>query len=211
MKIGIIGTGQLGSTLGSLWAKKNYAIMFGSRTAQRGEQLAAEVGHGAKGGTIAAAAEFADVLLLAVPWYAFTDVERVILPLVDGKILIDCINPLRSTGSLAIGHKWSAGEEIAKTLHRARVVKAFNHLHPTALNNPHFNGQAASLFYCSNHDDAGAVVVELAEVLGLAPVHAGPLKNSRLIEPLAALWLQLAYTMHNGTEFALNLVQRSSE
>ena len=201
MKIGVIGTGRMGSTLGRLWAERGHQVCYGSRNvAEVADVLGGPVV------TWAEAAEFAEVVVLAIPWYAFTDVERVIHPLVQSKVVVDCMNPLRSTGGLALGHKWSAGEEVAKTLHRAKVVKAFNHIYWTMLENPHFEEQSADLFYCSDDDSAKQVVAELANQLGFRPVDSGTIKASRLLEPLAALWIQLAFQQHNGTEFAFKLI-----
>ena len=113
-----------------------------------------------------------------------------------------------SSGSLALGHKRSAGEEIQKRFHRSYVVKAFNHFHYSAFENPHYSGQAATAFYCSNFDAAKATVVQLASEMGFEPVDAGPIKNARLLEPLAALWTQLAYVTHHGNDMAFRLISR---
>ena len=208
MKLAVIGTGRMGKAVGRIWAENGHAVMFGSRDAANGDRVAKAIGHGALGGGVLDSAEFCDAALLAIPWFAFTDFERSIETALDHKVIIDCINPLRSTGSLAIGHKWSAGEEIQKVLHRTHVVKAFNHLYSTSLGNASYAGQPASAFYCSNHDDAKAVVIQLASEMGFDPVDAGPIKNARLLEPLAALWTQLAFVTHHGPETALKLVRR---
>ena len=198
----------MGRAAGRLWAEKGHSIYFGSRDTARGQAVATEIGFGAQGGGVVDSAEFCDAALLAIPWYAFTDFERAVGNALDHKILIDCINPLRSSGSLALGHKWSAGEDIQKTLHRTRVVKAFNHLYASTLGDAVYQGQAASAFYCSNYDEAKAVVIQLANEMGYEPVDAGPIKNARLLEPLAALWLQLAFVTHQGHETAFKLVRR---
>ncbi len=207
MKIAIIGTGSIGKMLGRKWAEAGHEVMFGSREAVRAQAVAAEIA-GTMGGGVVEAAAFCEAALLAIPWYAFTDIERAIGEGLDGKIVIDCINPLKSSGSLAIGHKWSAGEEIARTWHRAKVVKAFNHIHVKTFENPVYDGKKATAFYCSNDDDAKTAIVQLAADLGLAPVDAGPIKNARLLEPLGALWMQLAFKLHHNTDLAFLLVDR---
>ena len=191
MKIAILGTEAIGKTLGRKWAELGHEVMFGSLD---------------EGDSLVEAAAFCEVALLAFPWYLFTDVERAIGENLDGKVVIDCINPLKSSGSLALGHKWSAGEEIAKTWHRAHVVKAFNHISYTVLDNPVDEGQKLTAFYCSNSDAAKSVLVTLATELGLDPVDAGPIKNARLLEPLGALGIQLAYKLHYNTDLAFVLV-----
>lgn len=208
MKIAVMGTGRMGKALGRLLAANGHEVMFGSRDAARGAATASEIGHGASGGTVVASAEFCDVAVLAIPWFAFTDFERAVGEALDYKVVIDCINPLRSTGSLAIGHKWSAGEEVQKVLHRCRVVKAFNHLYASSLADATYDGVVASAFYCSNFDDAKAAVVQLANEMGYEPIDAGPIKNARLLEPMAALWTQLAFVTHHGPNSAFKLVTR---
>ena len=68
MKIAIIGTGRLGSTLGKIWAEKGHEIMFGSRNPQNAKKLANSIGSNADAGTYEEAAKFCDVIILAVPW-----------------------------------------------------------------------------------------------------------------------------------------------
>ena len=207
MKIGIIGTGRMGKTCAKRFAQLGHEIFLGSRDKAHGEQVAAEVGHGVRGGDQATAAAQSDILLFAFPWYALIDVARVVGKL-EGKIIIDCINPLTSSGSLALGHKRSAAEEIAMTFPLARPVKAFNHFYVDHFENPLFNGEKASAFYCSNHDDAKAAVSQLAQELGFEPVDIGPLKHARYLEPLAAMWIQMAFHLGMGSNFALKIVSR---
>lgn len=207
MKIGIIGTGNMGKTLGRLWAARGHEIFFGSREAAHARELSAEIPH-TQGGSQLEAAQFGDVLLIAVPWFAFVDVARIIQPLMRDKIVIDCINPLKSSGSLALGHKWSAGEEVANELFPAKVVKAFNHLHFAHLDQPLYDGVAADAYYCSDWDEAKAVAAQLAAELGFVPVDIGPMKHARYLEPLAALWLHMAFRIQHRTEFAFKLIER---
>ncbi len=207
MKIAIIGTGRIGRSLGDVWSALGHAVVYGSREGQTGGGISAESASQPVL-TIADAAAFCEVALLAIPWYAFTDIERALGQTLDGKVIIDCINPFMSSGSLALGHKRSAGEEIQKALPGSFVVKAFNHLPRSAFREPQLGGQAATAFYCSNFDDAKDVVVQLATEMGLQPCDAGPIKNARLLEPLAALRTQLAYVTHHGDEIAFRLLLR---
>jgi predicted dinucleotide-binding enzyme len=205
MKISIIGTGRIGRTLAQ--QLDQHEIFLGSRAADNGRHVAAELG--VQGGSIVEAAQWCDVCIFAFPWFAFTDVERAVGDLLDGKIIIDPINPLRSSGSLALGHQWSAGEEVAKRFHRSAVVKAFNHVYYTHFADPVFNGRAATALYCSNDDKAKAVAAQLASEMGFAPVDAGPIKNARLLEPFAVLWMQLAFLTQHDVEIAFELIGRN--
>ncbi len=205
MKISIIGTGRIGRILAQQLTE--HEIFLGSRDGENGARIGSELG--VQGGSIVDAAQWCEVCIFAFPWFAFTDVERAVGDLLDGKIIIDPINPLRSTGSLAIGHKWSAGEEVARRFHRSGVVKAFNHIYYTHFADPVFNGQAATVLYCSNDDKAKAVAAQLAREMGFDAVDAGPIKNARLLEPYAVLWMQLAFTTQHDVELAFRLIGRN--
>lgn len=206
MKIGVLGTGRMGSELARLWAAQGHDVMLGSREASKAQTLAAELGHGMRGGTQAEAAQFGDVLLLATPWHAAEGVVKSLPPLA-GKILIDCTNPI-AEGGLAVGHTTSAAEQIAGWAPGARVVKAFNGVHFRHLARPLFGEQRMALFYCGDDPDAGAVAAGLAAEIGFEPVDSGPLANARLLEPLALLWIRLATSVGHGPDIAFALLRR---
>lgn len=207
MKIGILGTGKMGKKFAEIWVGLGHEVMLGSREAAKAEQVAQEIGRGVRGGDYLSTAVENDLIVFAFPWFALTDIQREVGQL-KGKIIIDCINPFMSSGSLALGHKWSAGEEIQQLFPLAYVVKAFNGIHYQNLDQPLFSGHKASLFYCSNFDQAKTAVHELAAEMGFAPVDAGPIKHARYLEPLAALWVQMAFHMGQGSEMAFVLLER---
>jgi predicted dinucleotide-binding enzyme len=129
MKIGIIGTGNMGSGLGKQWAAKGHQVLFGSRDPQKAHTLADSVGADASSGTYAEAVRFGEAVLLAVPWRGVEDSIARAGSFTD-KILIDCTNPMTADYmSLLVGHTSSGAEEIARLAARARVVKAFNHIY----------------------------------------------------------------------------------
>ena len=104
MKIGIVGTGNVGTSLGKIWAKNGQEIFFGSRDPIGVKRLVDSLDVNVKAGTYTEAAQFGDIIVLAIPWSA---VENTILELDDltGKILIDCTNAVApNLGGLLIGH-----------------------------------------------------------------------------------------------------------
>jgi len=207
MNIGILGTGKMGSSLGKLWAAKGYKIMFGSRTLQKAKTLAKSIGQ-AEGGTIAEAAKFGRVVLLATPWRAASETLKAAGSLA-GKVLIDCTNPPASDfAGLGGGHTTSAAEKIADWASGAKVVKAFNTIFWQNLGNPRFGSQNASLFYCGDEEEAKAVVAKLGQDLGFEPIDVGPLMNARYLESLAILWIELALGRGMGTDIAFKLIRR---
>lgn len=203
MKIAVLGNGKMGRKLAQIWQANGHEVRLGSRQPEQAEPLA-----GVPLASIVDAAEWGEVVAFAFPWYALVDIQREVGKLA-GKIIIDCINPMMSSGSLAVGHKWSAGEEIARTFPLAQVVKAFNGIYYENLDQPLFDGRPASLFYCSDADAAKTAVVQLATEMGFAPVDCGPIKHARYLEPLAVLWLQMAFHMGMGSEMAFMLAKRS--
>src|SRR5687767_5546111 len=92
MKIGIIGTGMMGGTLGRLWAQHGHSVMFGSRDPEKAQALADQFTGDTHAGSQEAAAQFGEVVVLAVPGSAAINVAKS-LPL-EGKIVIDLGNPM---------------------------------------------------------------------------------------------------------------------
>jgi 8-hydroxy-5-deazaflavin:NADPH oxidoreductase len=210
MKIGIIGSGNVGGALGSRWAKLGHDVAFGTRDPQGTEmqQLAAKTGGKARAVSFAEAARDAEVLLLAVPWQA---AEQVLTGLGDlnGKILIDATNPLLpDLSGLALGTTTSAGEQVAGWARGARVVKSFNTVGSNIMENPTFDGHRPVMFYCGDDAPAKQVVAKLIQELVFEPVDAGPLRQARMLEPFAMLWIWMAFGQGMGRDFAFELLRR---
>lgn len=210
MKIGIVGAGNVGGTLGRLWAGQGHDVMFGVRDVQspKVQALLQATGSKARAGSVAEAAAFGEVVFLAVPWSAAKDAVRASGDL-GGRTLVDCTNPLLpGLAGLSVGHTTSGAEEIARWAVGAKVMKAFNTTGVETMANPQFGAQQASMFVCG--DDAGAksAVMELGEEIGFDMIDAGPLVNARLLEPLAMLWIYLAVRQGMGRDIALKLLQR---
>ena len=210
MEIAIIGAGDVGGTLGRLWANKGHQIMFGVRNLQSHNvlNLIRSIDSGVKVGSIGEAASFADVIVLAIPWMA---VEETIKSAGDlsGKILIDPTNPIKAdlTG-LIIESSTSAAEEIAKWAKDSKVVKAFNSIGAKTLDNLQFGLVRADAFICGDDFKSKTVVKKLATEIGFDTVDAGPLINARVLEYLALLWIHLAYSQQMGPNIAFKLLTR---
>jgi len=209
MNIGIIGSGNMGGTLGKAWAKLGHKILFSySRDPKKLENLALSAGPNTRAGAPAEAAQFGEVVLFAPPWPSVDHALKSAGPL-SGKILIDCTNPLKQDLSgLEIGHTTSAAEEIAKKAPGARVVKAFNMTGAENMVKPHFGAEQATIFICGDDAAAKTAVAGLTEELGFEAVDAGPLQASRLLEPLAMLWIHLAYAQKMGSGIGFKLLRR---
>lgn len=210
MNIAIIGAGSVGGMLGKLWAARGHEITFGVRDQRspRLEALLHTIGAGAQAASIKDAVAAAETLVLAVPWEAARAAVEACGD-VSGKVLVDCTNPVAAgLSGLSIGLTTSAAEEIAGWADGARVVKAFNTLGAQDLPNPRFGDLAASMLICGDDAEAKSVVSRLAEELGFDVVDTGPLWNARLLEPLALLWIRLAYVEGLGPNIAFRLLRR---
>lgn len=208
MKIAIIGTGSVGSALGRGLAQAGHEVVFGVRDTGKPQvgKLVEEAG--ARSDSIAAAVSAAEVVVLAMPWGAAQEVIQTAGGL-SGKIVLDCINPLKpDLSGLETGDARSAAEQVAVWAPGARVVKIFNSTGAGNMADPVYGEDRATMLYCG--DDAGAkeVAAQLAADLGFEPVDAGPLSAAYLLEHAAMLWIHLAYGAGLGRNIAFKLMRR---
>ena len=150
MKIGIIGSGHVGSALGGVWAKAGNEVMFSSRNLDNDKKLAAEVGTNARAGTPQEAAAFGQVILLAVPYSAFPELTKNFGNSLKGKVVINASNPFpQRDGEIANqAREEGAGLFDAHLLPGALVVRAFN--------------AVAAARMASAHDDPGKIGMPIA-------------------------------------------------
>ena len=210
MKIGIIGSGNVGSALGKIWGKNGHEIRFSSRNPEKLKDLAESIGKNASYGLPVEAAKFGEVIVLAVPWGQAENAIKSAGSL-EGKILIDCTNPLKPDYSgLAVGGTTSAAEEVAKLAPGAKVIKAFHTTFAALMQSESrmFGGINPTGFYCGDDAAAKAVVANLIQETGLEPLDVGPLANARYLEPLAMLMINLGFAQKMGTNIAIKLLRR---
>jgi predicted dinucleotide-binding enzyme len=211
VKIAIIGTGSVGTVLGTRWSREGgHSVTFGSRLPESEKvlELLEECAPGTKACAPREAAAGADAILLAVPWPA---AKKSIAELGDvaGRVLIDCSNPLTADFSgIELGHSTSAAEEIARWAKGARVVKAFNSASTRVMRDPTFGSYKATMFYCGDDAEAKDLVRQLVADLDFEPVDAGPLASARYLEPLAMLYIHLAFKQGWGSNCAFKMLKR---
>ncbi len=186
MKIGIIGSGNMGRSLGILWAEQGTQVFFGARTVAKGREIAIAAGQGTQGGTNDEAAAFGEVLLYSVRGVHPADVlsDTAVL---TGKILIDPNNSAMTEGFAYAPIEKSLAETLAEQVPQAIVVKAFNtmaqevfELAPSPL-----KAHQVSAFVCGDDATARQVVMQLATEIGFVAVDCGGLRQARLVEGLA--------------------------
>ena len=194
MKIGIIGSGNIGGNIGKNWAKAGHGVMFSSRHPEELKAMAESVG--AKVGTTEEAAEFGEVLLLAIPYGKVPDVAQQIGSL-SGKILIDAGNPYPNRdGEVAQkvidDESQTATGYIASLFPKAKTVKAFNSVHYRVFADKAFKegDERIAVQICSDEPEAKETVKQLIEDMGFAPQDLGNLNQGVLFEPDAPLYNQ---------------------
>ena len=211
MKIGIIGAGDVGGTLGMRWRQKGHEIMFGVRNRQsQNVQKLIQLDKNLEFGEIIETVTFGDVIVLAVPWTAIEETIHRAGNL-SNKILIDPTNPLTTDlKGLALDNS-SAAEKISNLAKSTKVVKAFNVIGAKTLNNSIFDSQRADIFICGNDSHSKQVVRELAIDIGFDVVDVGPLVNARMLEYLALIWIELAFRQQLGPNIAFKLLRRKAD
>ena len=208
MKIAIIGAGNVGQALARSLSSKGHTIVYGVRDPNSPKSAGLTLGSRIQTASVPEAVQLGDIVFLATPWKATQEAIAAAGNL-EGRILVDCTNPL--TGDLAaleIGHTTSGGEQVAIWAKGARVCKAFNQTGAENLGNCRFGRAKPVMFVCGNDRDANRIVMHLADEIGFEAVDAGPLSMARLLEPLALLWISAAFKMGLGRTFAFGLLRR---
>jgi 8-hydroxy-5-deazaflavin:NADPH oxidoreductase len=185
MKIGIIGSGNMGRSLGLLWAEQGHEVFFGARTAEKGQSVSALAKHGTQGGTNDEAAAFGDVLLYSARGVDPAEVLKSIAVL-TGKILIDPNNWAIPEGFAYEPIAISLAETLAKQVPEAIVVKAFNTMAQEVFEIPkaELQKQQVSVFVASDDAIARQTVMQLAAEIGFNSIDSGVLRNARMLEGL---------------------------
>lgn len=212
MKIGILGSGGVGVSLGNAFLATGHDVMLSGREPNERTNAWAAEHLGARTGAFADAAAWGEVVVLATAWSGTGNALRLAGPeRLAGKVLVDVTNPLAPAPPmrLAVGTDDSGGETVARWVPGAKVVKAFNTVGHELMFRPRFAGGIPDMFYAGDDDDAKGLVKVFIEDFGWNPVDAGPISASRLLEPLALLWITLGIRGHGWTH-AFHLLRGGS-
>ena len=186
LKIGIIGSGRVGGTLGELWLKAGHEVMFSSLDIEHDKALAAKLGGKARAGTSKEAAAFGEVILVAVPYAALPQVGKDLASLLKGKVVIDASNPIVARdGDMAVqAREKGAGLASAEYLPGARIVRAFNAVGYARLPEiAQAKGERPGMPMAGDDAKAIAVASRLVREVGFEPVVVGPLAMGKYLIP----------------------------
>jgi 8-hydroxy-5-deazaflavin:NADPH oxidoreductase len=197
LSIGILGgTGPQGRGLAYRFARAGHRVLIGSRSAERGQAAATDLGtlDGAGAGTVQGGdnpfACTADVVIVAVPWEGHADLVASLRPALLGKVVVDCVNPLgfdkRGAYPLPVA-EGSAAQQAAGLLPESTVCAAFHHASAVTLVDPAVSSVDLDVLVLGDDRAAARTVMALADRIdGVRGVFAGRLRNAGQVEALTA-------------------------
>jgi predicted dinucleotide-binding enzyme len=191
MKVAIIGKGNVGKAIAS-GLRPKHEIKFGHRDPIE---------------PVRQAAQWGDVIILAVPYGAAQNVVKELGSAADGKTVIDVSNALTDKMELVVGFTTSAAEELQRMLPKSYVVKAFNTVFAGNQSTGRIGNEKLTLFVAGDDRKAKQNVMSLGTDIGFDVVDAGPLKNARCLEPMGLLMINLGLLLRMGTKIGYKLVK----
>jgi len=201
MRIGLLGTGMVGQTLGRKLVSLDHEVRMGSRQAGNEKAVAwvETAGVGASEGSFADAAEFGELVINATGGSVTMDVLAAAgVHNLAGKVLVDVSNPLDASGGmppiLSVSNTDSVGEQIQRAYPDVKVVKTLNTVNCEVMVTPSLAGESHTMFLCGNDDGAKAEVRRLLESFGWPPsdlLDLGDISSARGMEMYVTLWVRL--------------------
>ena len=198
------GTGEQGRGLARRFAMAGHDVVIGSRSAERAEAAAEGLPGAVSGAPNADAAAKADVVICAVPWEGHKELLQELAPILAGKVVVDCVNPLGfdKQGAFALPvEEGSAAEQAALVLPESRVVAAFHHVSAVLLLDEAVESVDTDVLVLGDDREATDLVQALVgRITGMRGIYAGRLRNSHQVEALTANLISVnrRYKAHAG-------------
>lgn len=188
-KIAVIGNGNVGGALSKGLENAGHEVQIADNDPKAVEQVS----------------DWAETVLLAVPFGAVPDVVETAGHLWAGKTVIDVTNAVDADFAYDASLEESGAEKLQALVPDANVVKAFNTVFAEHQATGQLQGEPLTAFAASNDENAREAVMALAEDIGFDPVNAGPLETARWLEALGFLNIQLGYMQDMGTDIGFKL------
>jgi NADPH-dependent F420 reductase len=205
MTIAVLGgTGEQGRGLARRLALAGHPVVLGSRSAERAVEAAVGLPGTVTGAANADAAAQGDVVIVAVPWDGHKELLKELAPVLAGKVVIDCVNPLGfdKQGAFALEvEEGSAAQQAAAVLPESRVVAAFHHVSAVLLLDEAVDSVDTDILVLGDDREATDLVQELiAKIPGMRGIFAGRLRNAHQVEALTANLISVnrRYKAHAG-------------
>lgn len=202
------GTGPQGRGLARRFAAAGLPVVIGSRSAERADSTASELaeatGGPVTGGANADAAAQGDIVIVAVPWDGHKELLEELAPVLEGKIVVDCVNPMGfdKQGAFALEvEEGSAAQQAEAVLPNSRVVAAFHHVSAVLLEDPSVDSMDTDVMVLGDDREATDLVRELAgKIPGMRGIYAGRLRNAHQVEALTCNLISInrRYKAHSG-------------
>lgn len=202
------GTGPQGRGLARRFAAAGLTVVVGSRTAERAVSTATDLveatGGMVTGASNAEAASKGDVVIVAVPWEGHQETLIALRPTLEGKIVVDCVNPVGfdKQGAYALNvPEGSAAQQAEMLLPGSRVVAAFHHVSAVLLEDPDVETLDTDVMVLGDDREATDVVRQLvARIPGMRGIYAGRLRNAHQVEALTCNLISInrRYKAHAG-------------
>lgn len=201
MKIAILGTGNIGATLGTKWIKAGHTVYFGARNPQKPEvqTLVKKLGANAHALSIEQAIASGEVVLFAIPGNTMDETISAHASALDGKIIIDSANKITSPVIDSLG-------TFAAKTPKAKLYRAFSNYGWENFENPQFGANTADLFYCGADGASRTTVEKLIADVGLNPVYLGGTDQAPLVDSLLKLWFALSSGQKKGRHLAFKVL-----
>lgn len=194
MKVGILGSGDVGRTLAAGFLKHGHGVVIGTRTAGKLAEWGQKNPRARIGG-FDEAAKFAELVVLAVKGTVASEaLHSAGVANLSGKIIIDATNPIADAPPVngVLRFFTDLNESLMERLQRefegVRFVKAFNSVGSVCMVNPQFKGGTPTMFICGNDDGGKKVVAGVLAQFGWETADMGRAEAARAIEPLCMLW-----------------------
>ncbi len=202
MKVGVLGTGNVGKALGTGFIGLGDQVKMGSRDPRHAQEWVEAHGAPASAGTFAEAAAFGELCVLAVMGSAVETVLQMAgAEHFAGKVVIDATNALDFTPgkppSLLISGADSLGERVQRALTEGRVVKAFNSVGFALMVNPLLTGGPPDMFICGNDEAAKLTVKGILQSFGWLTIDIGGIEGARFLEAMTMVWVLSAMRANN--------------
>jgi hypothetical protein len=208
MKIGILGSGMVGKTVGSALAALGHQVKLGTRSPAKSDLTAWVQSNSGKAstGTFAEAVQFGEILFLCTKGEATLQALQLAGPTnFEGKVVVDITNPLDFSKGMPpslltqFANTSSLGEEVQRALPGARVVKSLNIVNCEVMVNPRKSGGDPTMFVCGNDQTAKQTVTGVLKSFGWTDIlDIGDISAARGMEMMLPIWLRLWMATQNG-------------
>jgi predicted dinucleotide-binding enzyme len=193
MKVAMIGKGHVGKAIGSGLERAGHEVKYGHRSLDEDPRTAAEWG---------------ELVVLAVPYHQLDNVAESIGPMLESKIVIDVTNLYGANGKPITFSNTSGAEKLQRKLPGSKVVKAFNTIFAINQGTGHIGEEQLTGFVAGDDAEAKKVVISLMSDLGYDPVDSGPLRSAKFLEEMGLHIIGLAYGQGMGTSIGYRLVRK---